>query len=149
MKLLLMAFLAFSLFACAPSTSSSEFDGTDISFIEQVFWTATRAEFETFILEFARQFDPKFRNAYRADDLSSRGYQILDLTLNSTIYTDTDNKPYRLTIFIGAPVSTTNLVSYLLMNEENVNSLEFAAGTLANRLNAELTKAIDAKFKRR
>lgn len=139
-------FFAMLLFSCAPSSNSS-YD-FDLPYVPQIFWTAAPQDFESFVVAFAQKFDPKFVNAFVASDLSVRQYQVHEITLNRSAFTDIDNKPYRLTLFIAWATRSSDLTSFLLMNEENVNNLEFPVGTLAFGLNAEPTKALDAKFKR-
>jgi hypothetical protein len=138
--------LLLFLVSCAPaSISSYEFS---LPSDPQLFWVATPANLESFVVAFAQQFDPKFANTFVASDLSVKGYNVHEVTLNRDAYLDTDGKPYRLTIFVAWATKMNDATSFILMNEENTSSLDFPANTLAFALNSELTKALDAKFKR-
>jgi hypothetical protein len=53
-----------------------------------------------------------------------------------------------MTVFIAWAKNSSRETAFLLMNEEDVATLEFPSGTLAFNLNAELVKALDAKFAR-
>ena len=132
--------------SCAPaSTSGYEFS---LPSEPQLFWAATPSNLESFVVQFVRGFDPKFANAFVSSDLSVRGYNVHEITLNRDAYLDSDGKPYRLTIFVAWAASSSSATSFILMNEENTSSLDFPANTLAFGLNSELTKALDAQFKR-
>jgi hypothetical protein len=138
--------LLLLLAACAPGFNSSDND-FDISSQLQTYWVASPTELEALVLEVARKFDSKFANAYYSNDLSGNTFNIHEITLNQRAYTDSD-KPYRLTIFIAWAKNSSRETAFLLMNEEDVATLEFPSGTLAFNLNAELVKALDAKFAR-
>lgn len=146
MKIILGCFIALTFMACAPASISS-YDFT-LPTEPQTFWLASPLEFEAFVVSFAQKFDSKFANAFVASDLSVKQYSVHEVTLNRTAFTDVDNKPYRLTIFLAWAANSSAATSFMLMNEENTSSLEFSANTLAFALNTELTKALDAKFKR-
>jgi hypothetical protein len=138
--------ILLSLVSCAPaSISSYEFS---LPSDPQLFWTATPATLESFVVAFVQNFDPKFANAFVASDLSVKNYSVHEVTLNRNAYFDTDGKPYRLTIFVAWTTNSSAETSFILMNEENTGSLDFPANTLAFALNTELIKALDAKFKR-
>jgi hypothetical protein len=141
-----IAFVLLFLSACAPASISS-YDFA-LNYEPQVFWVASPANLESFVVSFAQQFDSKFSNAFVASDLSSTRYNVHEITLNRNAYLDSDGKPYRLTIFVAWAASSSEAASFILMNEENTSSLNFPAGTLAFGLNEALTKALDASFKR-
>jgi hypothetical protein len=130
------------LSACAPaSISSYKFS---LPSEPQLFWAASPSTLESFV----QKFDPKFVNAFVSSDLSVKGYNVHEITLNRNAYFDTDGKPYRLTIFVAWAANSSAETSFILMNEENTSSLDFPANTLAFKLNTELTAALDAKFTR-
>ena len=139
-------FFAMLLFSCAPSSNSS-YD-FDLPYTPQIFWAASPQDFESFVVSFVQNFDPKLMNAFVSSDLSVKQYSVHEITLNRNALIDMDNKLYRLTLFIAWTPTSSNATSFMLMNEENVAVLDFSSETLAFKLNAELTKALDAKFKR-
>lgn len=145
-KIIFACLIAFTFVSCAPASNSS-YDFT-LPTEPQTFWLASPQEFEAFVVSFVQKFDSKFENAFVSSDLSSKQYNVHEVTLNRTAFTDLDNKPYRLTLFIAWAASSSNATSFVLMNEENVTVLDFSSGTLAFTLNAELTKALDVTFKR-
>jgi hypothetical protein len=86
------------LVSCVPnSISSYEFS---LPSDPQLFWAATPANLESFVVSFAQKFDSKFSNAFVASDLSSTRYNVREITLNRNAFVDSDSKPYRLTEFL-------------------------------------------------
>jgi hypothetical protein len=138
--------ILFFLVSCAPASISS-YDFA-LNYEPQIFWAASPQVLESFVVSFVQKFDPKFVNAFVSSDLSRKQYSVHEITLNGNAFVDTDGKPYRLTIFVAWAANSSNETSFILMNEENTSSLEFPVGTLAFGLNTELTKALDANFKR-
>ena len=128
-----LLFCAVFLFACAPSSSGAS---------APIFWQTSLPAFESFVISFVENFDPKFVNATVLASLVN----IHEIKLNTKAFLDTDGTPYRLTIVVSEKANATS--SFLLINEEDINDAAFPAGTLAFRLNDELTNALDAKFKR-
>jgi hypothetical protein len=134
------------LVSCAPaSISSYEFS---LPSEPQLFWAASPSTLESFVVSFAQQFDPKFVGAFVASNLSVKGYNVHEVTLNRDAYLDTNGKPYRLTIFVAWAANSSAETSFILMNEENTSSLEFPVDSLAFALNKALTKALDVNFRR-
>ncbi len=132
--------------SCAPASISS-YDFA-LPSNPQLFWLAMPQDFKSFVVSFVRKFDPKFTNAFVSSELSVKGNNIHEITLNRRVYVDIDNEPYRLTIFVTWAVNSSDSTSFILMNEENTSSLDFPVGTLAFALNEALIKALDVNFKR-
>ena len=134
---------AVFLFACAPATNLG------LKGDPQIYWIASPQAFESVVLSFVQSFDAKFAKAVVIPDPLPAEFDNTDtIILNQLVYTDTDGKPYRLTVFVEWSASEDNAESFTLTNEENPNSFLFTPGTLAFRLSTELTKAFDGKFKR-
>ena len=133
-------FCAMFLFACVPASSGK----SDLSTQTPMYWLATLPDFEWFVVWFVKNFDQKFANTFVVSNLES----IHEIKLGGKVYFDTDGKPYQLMVLVSAKTSSTS--TFLLINEqdEGVSDLEFPVGTLASRLNTELTKALDGRFKR-
>ena len=134
---------AVFLFACAPATNSG------LKGDPQIYWIASPQAFESVVLSFVQSFDTKFANAVVIPDPLPAQFNNTDtIILNQNVFTDTDDKPYRLTMFVEWSASEDYAGVFTLTNEESPNSLLFTPGTLAFRLNAELTKVLDGKFRR-
>jgi hypothetical protein len=131
--------LAMFLFACVPATKSPE-----LATQTPIYWQTTLPDFEWFVVWFVRNFDEKFANTYVVSNLES----IHEIKLGDKAYLDTDGKLYQLMVLVSQKTSTTS--SFVLINEQDddLTELDFPVGTMAFRLNTELTKALDGRFKR-
>lgn len=140
MKILLSCLIALTCVACVPISSTK----SDLSTQTPIYWLATLPDFESFVVWFVRNFDQKFANTYVVSNLES----IHEVKLGDKVYLDTDGKPYQLMVLVSQKTSSTS--TFLLINEQDdgVSDLEFPKETLAFRLNTELTKALDGRFKR-
>lgn len=132
-------FLAVCLFACAPGTKSPE-----LALQTPIYWQTTLPDFEWYVVWFVRNFDEKFANTYVVSNLEN----IHEVKLGDNLFFDTDGKPYQLMVLVSQKTSTTS--TFVLINEQDdgLTELEFPVGTLAFRLNTELIKALDGRFKR-
>ena len=138
MKILFACLITFTFIACVPASSGE----SDLSTQTPIYWLTPLSDFELFVVSFARNFDEKFVNAYVVSNLVN----IHEIKLDRKPYLETDGKPYQLTIIVSERANSVS--SFLLMNEQDVIDLEFPKETLAFRLNAALTQALDAKYKR-
>ena len=112
----------------------------DTDLLENPIWTADGQAAVTLILEYARGFDPAFRNAY----MTPLDRETTEIVIRSALLTDSDGNLYRLSVLVTARDGTVVLT--FLNLEGDLPDLN--APLLSSRLLKGILQLMDTKFKR-